>query len=321
MATSRELLAQGAARLTAVGVASPDVDAELLLAHVTGTPRALLRLSGGSVTTDQEARYDDLIDRRARRMPLQHLTGSAPFRHLDLFVGPGVFIPRPETELLVDVARDHLSGQRSPLVVDLCTGSGALALAIALEVPGSRVVAVEVSEEAMRWAKLNRSAHEGDLARAGSTVDLVRGDATSIAEPGGRLRRWRGLVDLVVTNPPYVPDDAVPRDPEVRDHDPHLALYGGEDGLEVVRPLAGQAAMLLRPGGMLLVEHADVQGEEAGEAGVPALLRAQRERASNPARSAADHGRVAATVWQDVADHLDLAGRPRYTSATRRTWG
>jgi release factor glutamine methyltransferase len=322
--STRELLASAAARLAAAEVPTPEVDAELLLAHVTGRPRALLRMAGGTVTDEQSAAFAALVARRVERIPLQHLTGLAPFRHLELHVGPGVFIPRPETELMVDHVREyatHGHGRRDAagsgggpvgapqcagesraagglLVVDLCSGSGALALAIATELPGSCVIAVELSPEAVAWARRNIAGHARQLDAAGSVVELLEADATRVAAAGGPLGGLRGTVDVVVTNPPYVPDAAIPREPEVRDHDPGLALYGGSDGLEVVRPLAEQAALLLRPGGLLLVEHADVQGEQAGESGVPFVLRSQR-------------------AWTHVTDHLDLAGRPRHTAAIR----
>ncbi len=304
MESTRELLATATAQLGAAGVATPDVDAELLLAHVTGRPRALLRMAGGTVTDDQCADYAALVAQRIARIPLQHLTGTAPFRHLELHVGPGVFIPRPETELMVDHVLAFAAVQVTAglLVVDLCSGSGALGLSIATELPGSRVIGVELSPEAAGWARRNIVLGAARVDAAGSTIELIEADATRVSGPDECLGDLAGRVDVVVTNPPYVPEAAVPREPEVRDHDPGLALYGGLDGLEVVRPLAEQAAVLLRPGGLLVVEHADVQGEDAGEAGVPYVLRSQ----PGPA-------------WQDVTDHLDLAGRPRHTSAIRAT--
>ena len=322
MTSTREVLAAAAAELRAAGVPTPEVDAELLLAHVTGRPRALLRLSGSEVPDGSRAELDELIAARVARIPLQHLTGRAPFRHLEVRVGPGVFIPRPETELMVDQVIAFASGVGSGSlpagsggaggqlrVVDLCTGSGALALSIAIEIPGSRVLAVELSDDAVRWARGNIDERAAELAAAGSTVELIAADAICVADPDGPLAGHRGLTDVVVTNPPYVPRGAVPREPEVRDHDPDLALYGGADGLEVIRPLARQAALLLRPGGLLVIEHADLQGEDAGPSGVPSVLRAQAD-------GTATEG--ATTLWQDVADHVDLAGRPRHTSAIRR---
>ena len=254
------------------------MDAELLLAFVLGTSRtALLTVDG--VPDDAAARFAALLDQRADRVPLQHLTGRAPFRHVELAVGPGVFVPRPETEALVGWALERLTGLDEPVVVDLGSGSGAIALSIAHEHPGARVHAVEHDPVAIEWTRTNA---------AGSTVEVLAGDMTDPA----LLRDLDGTVDLVVSNPPYVPDGArVPR--EVADHDPPLALWGGPDGLDVVRGLLRTAARLLRPGGWLGIEHADQQGTS-----LPALVRA--------------HG-----GFVDVADHPDLAGRPRFTTAQR----
>jgi release factor glutamine methyltransferase len=260
------------------------VDAELLLAHVLGTSRTGL-LIRDEVPDAAAARFAGLLDQRADRVPLQHLTGRAPFRHLELAVGPGVFVPRPETEQLAGWAIERLAGLAAPVVVDLGSGSGALALALAQEHPGARVTAVERDPGAIGWTRHNAATR----AAAGDTpVEVVEGDMT---DPG-LLADLDGAVDLVVSNPPYVPDGArVPR--EVADHDPPLALWGGPDGLDVVRGLLATAARLLRPGGWLGIEHADQQGSA-----LPALVR----------------GRGG---WTDVEDHPDLAGRPRYTTAQR----
>jgi release factor glutamine methyltransferase len=262
------------------------VDAELLLAHVLSLPRARL-LTLDDVPDDVAARFTDLAAQRADRVPLQHLTGRAPFRHLELAVGPGVFVPRPETEQLAGWALEELAGRAGPVVVDLGSGSGALALSISQEHPGARIVAVERDPGAIEWTRHNAAAR----ATAGDTpVEVLAGDMTDPA----LLRELDGTVDLVVSNPPYVPDGArVPR--EVADHDPPLALWGGPDGLDVVRGLLVTAARLLRPGGRLGIEHADQQGSA-----LPALVRA--------------HG-----GFDDVADHADLAGRPRFTTARRGT--
>lgn len=234
---------------------------------------------------DAAARFAELVDQRAGRVPLQHLTGRAPFRHLELAVGPGVFVPRPETEQLVEWALAQLAGVPEPVVVDLGAGSGAIALSIAHEHPGARVTAVERDPVAIEWTRANAAAR---AAAGGTPVEVLPGDMT---DPQ-LLRELDGTVDLVVSNPPYVPDGAtVPR--EVADHDPPLALWGGPDGLDVVRGLLRTAARLLRPGGALGIEHADQQG-----AALPALVRASGG-------------------WTDVADHPDLAGRPRFTTARR----
>jgi release factor glutamine methyltransferase len=255
------------------------VDAELLLAHVLDTSRTGL-LTLDHVPGDAAARFAELLDQRADRVPLQHLTGRAPFRHLELAVGPGVFVPRPETEQLAGWALECLAGIAEPVVVDLGSGSGALALAIAQEHPGARVVAVERDPVAIEWTRRN--------AAGNPAVEVLAGDMT---DPG-LLTELDGTVDVVVSNPPYVPEGAgLPR--EVAEHDPPLALWGGEDGLDVVRGLLVTAARLLRPGGRLGIEHADQQGTA-----LPALVRSSGG-------------------WAEVEDHPDLAGRPRYTTARR----
>jgi len=260
------------------------VDAELLLAAALAVPRARL-LTLDEVPDDAAGRFAELLDQRASRVPLQHLTGTAPFRHLDLAVGPGVFVPRPETELIAGWVLDRIAGLPAPTVVDLGTGSGAIALSVAHEHPGARVFAVERDAGAIEWTRHNAVTR----AAAGDTpVEVLAGDMT---DPG-LLGELDGTVDVVVSNPPYVPDGArLPR--EVADHDPPLALWGGPDGLDVVRGLLVTAARLLRLGGWLGIEHADQQGSS-----LPALVRASGG-------------------WTSVADNADLAGRPRYTTAQR----
>lgn len=250
------------------GVTSARADAEILLAGVLGVPRGEVRrlavldrpLPDGAVRD-----FAGLVARRAERVPLQHLTGTAPFRHLELAVGPGVFVPRPETEqvaqVAIDAAREVVEAAGQAVVVDLCTGSGAIALAVATEVPGAEVHAVELDADAHSWAARNVAAVRE---ATGAVVHLVRGDArralTGPPADGG----LDGASDVVVSNPPYVPPDAVPRDPEVADHDPAVALYGlGADGLEVPRGVTAAAARLLRPGGVYVMEHAEVQAAAA----------------------------------------------------------
>ncbi|KZM33996.1 release factor glutamine methyltransferase [Oerskovia enterophila] len=274
------LLREAAAGLAQAGIDSPRVDAELLLAHVAGVPRervvsaavlgrpvaSLLLASGSAPGVDRTAEQvldemSRLLAARAERVPLQHLTGSAPFRHLELLVGPGVFVPRPETEQVAQVAIDEaleVAARRpgEPVVaVDLCTGSGAIALALATEVPAARVHAVELDRDAHSWAERNVTRTR---AESGAVVHLVRGDArTAFAD-------LDGACDVVVSNPPYVPPGAVPRDPEVALHDPQVALYGlGDDGLEVPRGVTRAAARLLADGGLYVMEHAEVQAEAA----------------------------------------------------------
>lgn len=281
--TARDLRRAAAARLRDAGVASPERDAELLLAHVLDVGLGRLLLVEG-VDADQRERYDALVARRAAREPLQHLIGTAAFRHVELAVGPGVFVPRPETELLAGWAIEQaqlvaarVAGGQAPVVVDLCTGSGAIARAVADEVPEADVHAVELDEQAFAWAERNL---------AGTGVDLRLGDMA------GAFDDLAGSVDVVVCNPPYIPLEAWESVAvEARDHDPHLALFSGDDGLDAMRLLERRAALLLRPGGVVGAEHADVQGASA-----PGVFAAS--------------GR-----WLDVADHADLAGRPRYLTA------
>lgn len=305
------LLRDAASALASAGVPSPRVDAEILLAYATGTRRsdvaraALLGAdlealaavgSGGRSSADDVAgSFAALVARRGRREPLQHLTGTAPFRHLDLAVGPGVFVPRPETEQVaqaaIDAAREVVAERGDAVVVDLCTGSGAIALAVATEVPGTRVHAVELDAAAYGWARRNVTAvREG----SGVVVHLVRGDARRAfagRPDGGGLD---GACDVVVSNPPYVPPGAVPRDAEVADHDPAVALYGlGHDGLEVPRGVTAAAARLLRPGGLYVMEHAEVQD-------VAARAMVDATGAFGPATTRAD-----------------LTGRPRMVLARR----
>ena len=276
----RSVRAAAVERLDAAGVASPAYDADELLAHVLGTTRSRLALVD-ALTSEQVTAYDALVTRRAAREPLQHLIGSAAFRHVELAVGPGVFVPRPETELLagwaIEKARAAVAAARPPPVVDLCTGSGAIAKAIADEVPDARVFAVELDPDAHAWAERNLD---------GTGVDLRQGDLATAFDD------LLGTVDVVVCNPPYVPLEAWESvAAEARDHDPHLALFSGLDGLDAIRALEQRAATLLRPGGVVGFEHADVQGESA-----PAVFAAT--------------GR-----WREVRDHRDLAGRPRWTTA------
>ncbi len=283
--TVRVAVAGATARLGEAGVASPRFDAEELAAFVLGTSRGAL-IAAGDFTPDQADRYDELVGERARRVPLQHLTGVAGFRYLDLAVGPGVFVPRPETELLAGWGLDVIAGTDKPVVVDLCTGSGAIALAVANERPDAVVYGVEREEHAHAWARRNADAR---VVAGDTPITLVRGDATAPAT----LAELDGTVTMLLTNPPYVPNRAVVA-PEAGEHDPGAALWGGPDGLDVVRRLVTRAAALVKPGGWIGIEHADVQGES-----VPAILAATGD-------------------WDDVADHRDLADRPRFSTARRR---
>ncbi|MFC6326921.1 peptide chain release factor N(5)-glutamine methyltransferase [Microbacterium koreense] len=269
--------------LTRAGIGDPTVDAELLVAHVLGSTRGSVQAAafrGDTVPADAVAHIDDLVARRATREPLQHLTGVAPFRHLELRVGPGVFVPRPETEIVAQLAIDALraAASESPIAVDLGTGSGAIALAMATEVPHARVHAAENSVDAFVWTKENFATVGADNARL-AFIDLEQ------AFPD-----LDGTVSVIASNPPYVPDAAIPRDPEVRFYDPPAALYGGPDGLDVVRVLSRVGLRLAHPGGTIVIEHGEWQGEEIREI-------------------------LTRDGWRAAATHPDLTMRDRATTA------
>jgi release factor glutamine methyltransferase len=281
MTELRDAVRRATMTLAEAGVESAPVDALHLAAHLRGedvSETRRLMVLGGVEAPDG---YADLVAERANRVPLQHLTGRAYFRGLELEVGPGVFVPRPETELLVDLALRALAGPHAPVVVDLATGSGAIALAVKAECPAATVYAVELTDLAHAWAARNRD-------RLGLEVTVDRGDARH-AYP-----ELVDAVDVVTCNPPYIPDDQVPVDPEVRDHDPVEALYGGSaDGLALPLAMAARAAELLRDGGTLVMEHAETQG-----AALPRALASTGD-------------------WDKVVDHVDLLGRPRCVVASR----
>ena len=283
-------LAEIRAALESAGIEDPAVDAELILGHVLGVSRGrvqALAVLGERLSVPQAERAAQLAEDRASRVPLQHLTGRAPFRAIELAVGPGVFVPRPETETVAQFAIDalQLAPTAEPIAVDLCTGSGAIALSLAHEVPSARVWALEKSRDAHAWATRN-VAEWGD-----GRVELVQGDVAELARIPA-FAALAGRVHVLISNPPYVPADMVPRDPEVRDHDPELALYGGADGLDIVRVISREARALVMQGGLLVLEHAELQG-----AAIRALL--------------------AADGWRAAATHQDLSGRDRTTTALR----
>jgi len=281
-------LVEGAARvLDDAGVASPRSDATALAAHALGVDRVELVLPP-PVPPGFAERYAQLVERRRLREPLQHITGVTGFRYLTMHVEPGVFVPRPETEQVAQVAVDEAARiaaeGRAPVVVDLCCGAGGIAVAVATEVPTATVAAVDASPAAVALTGRNAEANGA----TGVRVELgdVR-DAALLADLDGR-------VDVLVSNPPYIPPDAVPIDPEVRDHDPDLALYGGgTDGLEIPRAVLAAAVRLLVPGGLLVMEHAEVQDAAA--------------------RRDAD----ATGALVDVHTRPDLTGRPRMLVARR----
>lgn len=257
-------VSEAIAVLRDAGVPSPEHDA-----------RALERFAGES-----RADFDDLVRRRAARVPLQHLLGTAGFRYLELQVGPGVFVPRPETEVVVDAVLAEIKDAEAPLVVDLCAGPGTIGLSVAHEHSGAVVHLVEREPDAFGWLQRNRP--EGN-----PRVHLHLADAAEA------LPDLEGTVDVVASNPPYVAEhERSLVDPEVRDHDPDVALFAGEDGMDVIRVVERRAAALLKPGGLVVIEHSDRQGKS-----VPALLR--------------ENG------WTEVADHDDLTGRPRFTTGRK----
>ncbi len=282
--TDRPSLAQlvaGAAQVLAeAGVPSPEHDARALAAHVLGLEK-LPALSSPQIGPEVSTAFAGLVERRRQREPLQHIVGSTGFRYLTLAVEPGVFVPRPETEVVAQAAIDEADALRRvgapPVVVDLCCGAGGIAISIATEVAGSLVTAVDLSAAAVSLTRRNaRSAGVG-------AIRLEQGD---VREPE-LLADLNGAVDVVVSNPPYIPPDAVPVEPEVRDHDPDLALYGGgTDGLDIPRAVAAAARRLLRPGGLFVMEHAEVQ-------------------------DAAVRGLVSDAGFTESRTVTDLTGRPR----------
>nr|WP_206037298.1 MULTISPECIES: peptide chain release factor N(5)-glutamine methyltransferase [unclassified Rhodococcus (in: high G+C Gram-positive bacteria)] len=282
----RLAIIEAASVLEEAGVASPRVDAELLAAHLLGIERGRLGLVPLVDSAMIEA-YRAMVDQRAKRIPLQYILGTSPMGEIDLAVGPGVFVPRPETELLLGWALAFLErhGRRNPVVLDLCTGSGALALAIAHARPDAVVHAVELEPRALAWARQNAEtrANDGD-----TPIVLHQGDVTDRT----LLAALEGAVDIVVSNPPYIPEGTA-LEPEVAEHDPHSALFGGPDGLSVIKPMISNIARWLRIGGAAAVEHDDTNGMLVAE------LFAQRR------------------VFDDVVEHYDLAGKPRFVVAHR----
>jgi release factor glutamine methyltransferase len=277
-----DLLDRGTELLASAGVESARVDAELLTAFVLGISRGELQ---SKLITNFEIEDTDAIDalfqKRSERIPLQHLTGLAFFRNLTLRVGPGVFIPRPETEGVAELAIQALRAvPGEPVAVDLCTGSGAIAISLASEVPNANVYAWELNSESESLLRENISTN-------GNRVSLVMGD---IADEHELFSELQGTADVVVSNPPYIPTWAVPKELEVQLHDPSLALYGGEDGMDVMKIVSRRALQLLKPGGFLVVEHADSQAKIVAD-----LLQ--------------EDG------WTKITGHQDLTARDRATSA------
>jgi release factor glutamine methyltransferase len=272
----RQVIDAASATLAEAGVGSPRIDAELLAAHAAAVDRG--RLAFAETGPDFRERYDELVARRAKRVPLQHLIGTAAFGPVTVHVGPGVFIPRPETESMLEWAVAQPLSQR-PLIVDLCTGSAALAVALSKQWPAARVIAVDDSEDALVYAQRNV---------VGTPVELIHADVTR----AGLLAEYEGQVDLVVANPPYIPDGAT-LEPEVAEHDPSHALFGGPDGMAVIDRIVELAKRLLCHGGRCAVEHDD----------------------TTSARTVEAFTRTGGFV--DVTARKDLTGRPRFVTATR----
>ncbi|MUM16313.1 MULTISPECIES: peptide chain release factor N(5)-glutamine methyltransferase [unclassified Mycobacteroides] len=273
----RQLIDEAVESLTRAGVSSPQVDAEELAAHLLGTPRMQLRFA--EIGPGFSERYRELVARRAQRVPLQHLTGNAAFGPIEVAVGPGVFIPRPETESLYAWAAGELAPHAT--VVELCAGSAALAIALSRHEPTARVIAVELDERALTYSRRNA---------AETLVEVIQADATAPA----LLTELDGTVDLIVANPPYIPE-GVELEPEVAQHDPSIALFAGVDGLSVIAPIVTAAGRLLAVGGVIGVEHDDTNGD-----GTRGLF-------------------TASGLFDDVTQRYDLVGRPRFVTARRKT--
>lgn len=285
MSPLRVAIASATERLAEAGVASPEHDARALAVHALGLSKPSDLLLFDDVEPQHAAVFDELVARRAERVPLQHLTGTVGFRYLDLLVGPGVFVPRPETESVVQWAVDAVraEGWPHPLCVDLCTGSGTIAFALGNEIPGATVHAVERDAGALVWTRRNAALR---VSAGDPEVCLHLGSVEDC------LPELDGRVDLVASNPPYVAtSEAHLPDPEVLHHDPGIALWAGSDGLDVIRLVEQAARRLLRPGGLVVVEHSDRQGSTA-----PAVF-------------------ARAGGWSDVSDHRDAAGRDRFVTA------
>ena len=279
-----DLLARGTELLTSAGVESAEVDAQLLAAHVLGFSRGELQAKSiSNFEIDDVGEIEALFQKRSERIPLQHLTGVAYFRNLALTVAPGVFIPRPETEVVTEFAVQALRAvPGEPIAVDLCTGSGAIAISLATEVSNSLVYAWELNPDSEKPLRQNIEANGGG-------VQLTMGD---IAKEHPLFQELAGRVDVVVSNPPYIPTGAVPVDVEVQLHEPELALYGGADGMDIMKAVSKRALQLLKPGGFLVVEHADSQAKIVADL-------------------------FEADGWRQIRSHRDLNARDRATTAVK----
>lgn len=284
-ASLQEQVESAAARFEAAGIESALVDAELLACHLLDCSRGELQskiILGATMDTAARASFETLVGRRAAREPLQHITGKAYFRSLELRVGLGVFVPRPETEGVAQLAIDalRLTATEEPIAIDLGTGSGAIALAMATEVSNAKIYAVEKSPEAMVFTSANFARYGGDNAT------LIQGDLADA------FQELNGRASVVVSNPPYIPNRMIPRDLEVRNFDPELALYGGDDGMDVIHLVSDSARRLLHSGGTLIIEHAEIQSQQVCQL-------------------------LLASGWRQVRAHKDLTMRDRAVSAIK----
>lgn len=286
--SARALLVDAENRFKKALIDAARVDAEILLAYVLGISRTSISLLQ-EIDDDQKKVFEKLCQLRQQRIPLQHLTGEQGFRRLNLKVGKGVFIPRPETELLVESAVRHLKEIHNPKVIDFCSGSGAIAISLATEVPNCQVLAVEVSEAAAGYLQANQEKYQVEITKNNSSLEIINLDLKTFISDEKSF-------DAVVSNPPYIPEKMVPKDPEVALHDPEIALYSGSDGLNLIKEIIKKASLLLKSGGFLAIEHAELQGDR--NTGVPGL--------------------VAATgTFTAIEDRKDLNGLARYTVARR----
>ena len=281
----REIVEHAAKRFEEAGIDSAVVDAELLAGHVLSLSRGGVQseiIRGAEINQPQAEELVELYGRRLAREPLQHITGKAYFRNLELVVGQGVFIPRPETEFVAQLAIDALRSIASaePIGVDLGTGSGAIALSMATEVSNSKIFAVEKSDQAIPFTTKNFQKY------GTSNTTLTHGDLADA------FQELNGLASVVASNPPYIPSAAIPRDIEVKLHDPELALYGGKDGMQVMHRVSATAKRLLHDGGSLIVEHADSQAEQVSQL-------------------------LLADGWRQIRSHKDLTGRDRAVTAIK----
>ena len=288
---TRSVLVDIELRLKNANVPSPRFDAESLVAFVLKTSRNRVGLIA-EITDEQYREIEKLVEKRVRRIPLQHLIGEQGFRYLVLNVGPGVFIPRPETELLVESVIRYIKdkNQEKVLVVDYCAGSGSIALSIAKECSNVEVFAIEKSLKAFKYLEANYLKYENEIKSQNSKVHLINADVNSeVIE----INNLEDQFDVVVSNPPYIPEKMVPKEIEVKDHDPAIALYGGKDGLEIVRVVVEKATKLLKTGGLLAIEHSDLQGNLDDELSVPYLLKSTN-------------------CFEKIEDRKDLNALPRY---------